>query len=144
MRKSKPVPLNKQNIYAGLHAAFTGGNIGIYSNAISKIWNSDVFVSGSETEKQDAVTCVKQLCCQNNFVIDYAKTLYKPEFPKAVSERIAKYTGDKLPAFFAFAKDKEPAEIRERNGSFENRVYDKRLDRASKQRGIRQGMRDRG
>ena len=142
MRKAKPVPLNKQNIYAGLHAAFTGGNIGIYSNAISKIWNSDVFVSGSETEKQDAVTCVKQLCCQNNFVIDYAKTLYKPEFPKAVSERIAKYTGDKLPAFFAFAKDKEPAQIRERNGSFVNRVYDKIPDRAINTRGLRLGTLD--
>ena len=78
-----------------------------YSNAISKIWNSEVFLSGSKAEKQDAVDCVKQLCCQNNFVIDFAKTLYKPEFPKEVSDRIARYTGGRLPAFFEFAKDKE-------------------------------------
>lgn len=129
MRKAEPALLNKANIYAGLHAAFTGGNIGIYSNAISKIWNSEVFLSGSETEKQDAIDCVKQLCCQNNFVIDFAKTLYKPEFPKEVSERIAGYTGDRLPAFFEFAKDKEKSQIQERNGSFVNRLYDKIPDK---------------
>ncbi len=129
MRKAKPTLLNKPNIYAGLHAAFIGGNIGIYSNAISKIWNSEVFLSGSEAEKQEAVDCVKQLCCQNNFVIDFAKTLYKPEFPKEVSERIAGYTGDKLPAFFEFAKDKDKSQIRGRNGSFVNKLYDKIPDK---------------
>lgn len=70
MRKAQPTELNPENIYAGLNAAFVGGNIGMYSNDISKIWNHDVFVNGSEEEKQQAITCVKQLCCQNNFVID--------------------------------------------------------------------------
>lgn len=70
MRKAQPTELNPENIYAGLNAAFVGGNIGMYSNDISKIWNHDVFVDGSEEEKQQAITCVKQLCCQNNFVID--------------------------------------------------------------------------
>ena len=36
MRKSEPKELNSKNIYDGLNAAFTGGNIGIYSNNISK------------------------------------------------------------------------------------------------------------
>ena len=31
MGKAKPTELNNKNIYAGLSAAFTGGNIGIYS-----------------------------------------------------------------------------------------------------------------
>ena len=70
MRKAEPTELNNKNIYAGLNAAFTGGNIGIYSNNISKIWNDDVFVTGNEEEKQEAIECVKRLCCQNNFVID--------------------------------------------------------------------------
>lgn len=70
MRKAEPTQLNNKNIYAGLNAAFTGGNIGIYSNNISKIWNDDVFVTGTDEEKQDAIECVKRLCCQNNFVID--------------------------------------------------------------------------
>ena len=40
MRKAEPMELNNKNIYFGLNAAFTGGNIGIYSNNISKIWNA--------------------------------------------------------------------------------------------------------
>lgn len=43
---------------------------------------------------------MKRLCCQNNFVIDFAKTLYKPEFPKEINEKISIYTNAKLPAFF--------------------------------------------
>ena len=123
MRKAQPTELNPENIYAGLNAAFVGGNIGMYSNDISKIWNHDVFVNGSEEEKQQATTCVKQLCCQNNFVIDYAKTLYKPEFPRHVSENITYYTRHKLPAFFEYAKDKTKKQIEERNSSFVNKIY---------------------
>ena len=123
MRKAQPTELNPENIYAGLNAAFVGGNIGMYSNDISKIWNHDVFVNGSEEEKQQAITCVKQLCCQNNFVIDYAKTLYKPEFPRHVSENITYYTRHKLPAFFEYAKDKTKKQIEERNSSFVNKIY---------------------
>lgn len=70
MKKASPVQLNSESIYAGLNAAFTGGNIGIYSNNISKIWNSDVFISGTEEEKKQAVDIVKLLCMENNFVID--------------------------------------------------------------------------
>lgn len=69
MRKAEPTKLNNKNIYAGLNAAFTGGNIGIYSNNISKIWNSEVFINGTDEEKEHAITCVKRLCCQNNFVM---------------------------------------------------------------------------
>ena len=125
MRKAQPTELNAENIYAGLNAAFTGGNIGMYSNDISKIWNHNVFIDGSEEEKQHATTCVKQLCCQNNFVIDYAKTLYKPEFPKSVSENITYYTNCKLPAFFEFAKDKREDQVQSRNQSFVNKIYDR-------------------
>lgn len=70
MRKAEPTQLNNKNIYAGLNAAFTGGNIGIYSNNISKIWNDEVFIYGTDEEKSEAIDCVKRLCCQNNFVID--------------------------------------------------------------------------
>lgn len=70
MRKAEAVPLTNETIYNGLNAAFTGGNIGIYSNNISKIWNSDVFVSGTEDEKRDAVDIVKILCMENNYIID--------------------------------------------------------------------------
>lgn len=70
MKKAEPAILNNENIYNGLCAAFTGGNIGMYSNDISKIWNNEVFISGTEEEKANALDCIKRLCCQNNFVID--------------------------------------------------------------------------
>ncbi len=125
MQKASPTELNLNHIYEGLCAAFTGGNIGIYSNHIAKIWNDDVFLSGSDEEKQQAVDCVKRLCCQNNFVIDYAKTLYKPEFPKEIKTQIAKYTNALLPAFFVYAKDKDASQVRGRNGSLVNQIYTK-------------------
>ena len=140
MRKAQPTELNPENIYAGLNAAFVGGNIGMYSNDISKIWNHDVFVNGDEEEKQQAITCVKQLCCQNNFVIDYAKTLYKPEFPKHVSENITYYTRHKLPAFFEFAKDKTKKQIEERNDSFVNKLYSRIPNKSINTRGLKLGQ----
>jgi hypothetical protein len=71
MKKAEPIELNSKNIYDGLIRAFTGSNIGIDSNNISKIWNSDVFIHGSEDEKKEAIDIVKLLCMENNFVIDY-------------------------------------------------------------------------
>ena len=142
MRKAEPVELNNKNIYAGLRAAFTGGNIGIYSNDISKIWNDDVFISGSDEEKQEAINCVKRLCCQNNFVIDYAKTLYKPEFPHEISEQISKYTNAKLPAFFKYAKDKETSQVQERNNSFVNKIYDRIPNKPINTGGLKLGQLD--
>lgn len=125
MQKAAPTKLNNKSIYAGLNAAFTGGNIGIYSNNISKIWNSNIFIDGTNEEKQHAMDCIKRLCCQNNFVIDYAKTLYKPEFPKEIGEEIKVFTNQKLPAFFEFAKDKDKSQIEKRNASFVNKLFDK-------------------
>ncbi len=52
--------INNQAIYQGLKAAYTGGNIGIISNNITKIWNS-----GNVN-----LDVIKWLCMENNFVID--------------------------------------------------------------------------
>lgn len=148
MQKAKPVELNNKSIYAGLNAAFTGGNIGIYSNNISKIWNSDIFIDGTDEEKQHATNCVKRLCCQNNFVIDFAKTLYKPEFPKEISEQIKEFTNKKLPAFFEYAKDKKVSDdenktqVEKRNGSFVNKLYDVIPNKAINTRGLQLGKLD--
>lgn len=136
MRKAEPVQLNMRNIYAGLSAAFTGGNIGVYSNNISKIWNDEIFISGTDAEKANAIDCVKRLCCQNNFVIDYAKTLYKPEFPREISEQITRFTNCKLPAFFEYAKGKEKSQLKKRNGSFVNKIYDRIPDKPINTRGL--------
>lgn len=128
--------LTPENIYNGLSAAFTGAPIGVDSNDISKIWNSEVFVTGTDKEKEEAIKCVKWLCMENNFHIDYAKTLYKPERPPEVSDIITKYTRTKLPAFFEFAKDKEENQIATRNGSFVNNLYDKIPNKPINTRGL--------
>ena len=122
MKKASPIQLNNQTIYGGLNAAFVGGNIGIYSNNISKIWNSDVFVSGTEEEKQEAIDLIKLLCMENNFVIDYAKTLYKPERPKHLHEKITAFTKGSVPHFFVYAKDKLDSQVEEVNQSFVNKL----------------------
>lgn len=70
MKKAHAVELDSSSIYKGLNAAFVGGNIGIYSNNISKIWNSDVFVDGSIDAQKEAVGLIKILCMENNYVID--------------------------------------------------------------------------
>lgn len=70
MKKAHAVHLDSESIYNGLNAAFVGSNIGIYSNNISKIWNSDTFVNGSFDEQKEAVDLIKILCMENNYVID--------------------------------------------------------------------------
>lgn len=122
MKKAEPVQLSNISIYDGLNAAFTGSNIGQYSNNISKIWNSDVFISGTEEEKQQAINVIKLLCMENNFVIDRAKTLYMPERPKYVRELVTSFTKENVPHFFKYAKDKEEHQIMELNNSFVNKL----------------------
>lgn len=104
MKKAQPTQLTPDNLFEGLRLAFTGGNIGIYSNNISKVYNSG-------TVNQQALNVIKWLCMENNFVIDYAKTLYKPTRPKEVDEIIKGYTGLSLPYFFYYAKDKTDEQI---------------------------------
>ena len=122
MRKASPIELNNKTIYDGLNAAFVGGNIGIYSNNISKIWNSDIFINGTEEEKQNAIDLVRLLCMENNFVIDYAKTLYKPERPGYIHDKITGFTNNKLPHFFTYAKDKTDDQVEDVNNSFVNKL----------------------
>lgn len=129
MKKAEPTALNHKTIYAGLNKAFVSGNIGSYSNDISKIWNHDVFVTGSTKEKQEAVDVVKLLCMENNFCIDMAKTLYMPKRPEWFHSVVSKYTNCKLPAFFAFAKDKEQEQLQSRNASFVNKIYERIPDK---------------
>lgn len=115
MAKAKAKEVNYDTIYEGLELAYTGGNIGEISNAISKIWNSSEI---TEDKKQ----VVKLLVMNNNFVIDYAKTLFKPIPPDSVKDRINEYTKGKLPYFFVYAKKKKEKQVIESNGSPVNRI----------------------
>lgn len=132
MKKAQKQLITTENIYDGLIHAFTGSNIGIYSNNISVIWNDNVFSSNEEEQEQaknegktkkDAKDVVKLLCMENNFVIDYAKTLYKPTRPKDIARLISKYTQHKLPHFFIYAKDKVDDQVESPNNTLVNNLY---------------------
>lgn len=112
MKKAEPEEVSSKSIYKGLESAYKGGNIGSISNNISKIWNSD----------NVNLDIVKILVCENNFVIDYAKTLYKPVRPKAIGEVIKSYTKAKVPYFFTYAKDKPKDKVEPKNSSVVNRL----------------------
>lgn len=113
MAKAAPQELKPEAFYNGMVAAWTGGNIGTISNKITKIWNSPA----------PDVDAVKILCFLNNFVIDYAKTLYLPRTPKEWQERLAKLDRDKLPAFFKYAKGKSDSQITERGSGAVDRIF---------------------
>ena len=104
MRKAESTQLNGDTLFHGLELAYTGGNIGIISNNISKVWNNGHV-------GQQEINVVKWLCLRNNEVIDYAKTLYKSQCPKDIDEIIKSYTTELLPHFFKYAKDKNDAQI---------------------------------
>lgn len=125
MRKALPVKLNNESIYHGLNMAFTGSSIGQYSNNITKIWNSETFISGTDEEKQKAIDTIKLLCMENNFVIDKAKTLYMPERPEFAKELISSLTKCNVPHFFIYAKDKENYQVEDTNNSFVNKLDNK-------------------
>ncbi|MCD3232654.1 hypothetical protein [Clostridium botulinum] len=112
MRKAEPTIINSQSIYNGLKSAYTGGNIGEISNNISKIWNSD----------NADINVIKLLCMENNFTIDFAKTLYKPQRPKKMKKIINQYTKLKVPHFFIYAKDKDNSKVETINNSVVNRL----------------------
>ena len=132
MKKADPVIINHCSMSEGIKSAFNHGNIGIYSNNISKIWNSeDILVKENGVDKINptALKTIKLLCMENNFCIDSAKTLFMPTRPKEIDEMIKGYTKLKLPSFFMYAKDKDFTQVSEPTSSFmcrlEDMVYDK-------------------
>lgn len=112
MKKAMPEMIDNQSVYDGLNAAYTGGNIGEISNDITKIWNSSDI----------NINVVKWLCMLNNYVIDYAKTLYKLQKPDDKDKIIRKYTKGKTPHFFIYAKKKEVKNVEKISSSVVNRL----------------------
>ena len=126
MAKAGAVQISSGEIYNGLCAAWTGGNIGVISNDITKIWNGD----------NPDIDLVKILCMENNFVIDYAKTLYKPTRPDDLNARLTSITSTKPPHFFIHAKGRDSRRVQKINGSIINQldgiIPDKRLSFTAK------------
>lgn len=116
MSKAKAEILTSESLYHGLIMAYTGGNIGEISNTITKIWNS-----GDITEEKLKV--IKWLVMINNFVIDYAKTLYKPTPPPDVSKLISTYANSKTPNFFLYAKGKTKDQVKTISDSVVDRIH---------------------
>lgn len=112
MAKAGAVIVTPEEIFHGLRAAWTGGNIGVISNDITKIWNSD----------DVDIDAIKILCMENNFCIDYAKTLYKPTRPDHINAKLSQITGMKAPHFFVYAKNKSSHQVQKTNGSVVNQL----------------------
>lgn len=113
--KAEAEQLTPESFYNGMVANYTGGNIGVVSNEISKVWNSE-----NITEEQ--LNVVKWLTMKNNQVIDFAKTRWKTEPPEEIDKIIKSYTKSKLPNFFIYAKDKTPKQVESPNNSTMNRI----------------------
>ena len=125
MKKAEGQFITPENLYNGLNAAFVGGNIGVISNDITKVWNSSVWVEGSEEEKLEALKTIKLLCMDNNFCIDHAKTLYKPTPTEEAEGLYRKYVrNSKVPRFFIYAKGKSEENVEPNNNTLVNRLED--------------------
>lgn len=97
--------LSKANIYNSVRLAF-GASIGTVSNKITRILNSPGGYDGDKKRAQAFLTM------HNNFIIDFSKTLYKPDnTPEQAMPKIKEYTDSKLPHFFQYSKGFEPEKL---------------------------------
>lgn len=112
MAKADAEIINNKSIYNGLKRAYTGGNIGMISNDITKLWNKEHI----------NLDIIRWLTFENNFVIDYAKTLYKPTRPKEINKMISSSIKVKVPYFFIYAKDKPKKSVELINNSTVNNL----------------------
>lgn len=115
MKKAEPVILNREEFYRGMTAAWASGGIGPTSNNVTKIWNRD-------TVGDDELLAIKLLCCEGNFQIDSAKTLYMPKRPDYINDFLKRYTNCKVPYFFKDAKGYTDAQIAPLNDSLVNKL----------------------
>jgi hypothetical protein len=113
MAKAGAEEINPENIYKSLILAYKA-NIGVISNDITKIWNSE----------QVDLDAIKWLTMYNNFVIDYAKTLFMPEPPEHAAKKLKTYAKSKVPYFFIYAKDKDVKNVEPINNSTVNRLHE--------------------
>jgi len=114
MPKAKSEKLDNDTLYDGITTAYSGGNIGSHSNEISKNWNDD----------DVDLDTIKLLCYYTNFVVDFAKTLFLPIFPKHILDKLKTCSSKKTPYFFKYVKDKTDSQVEPKNNSTVNRLED--------------------
>lgn len=113
MYKADAQEINNDNIYESLKNGFKYGNVGIWSNKITNMWNREVV-------DRDAI---KISCMCNNFFIDGAKTGVMLD-TTAIDDKLKAGNGD-MPYFFMYAKDKEEDKVQAPNNSTVNRIAKK-------------------
>jgi RNA dependent RNA polymerase len=111
MSSANATTITNEKIYDSLLLAFKA-NIGEVSNNITKVFNSDNI----------DLRVVKWLTAENNYIIDFAKSLYMPKRPEWVDGIIKGYIKSKVPYFFIEAKDKEMKNVEPLNNSTVNRL----------------------
>lgn len=103
MKKADNIVINSENLFECMRMAFNSKSIGYYSNAITKIWNIGRNDDWSLTDEQ--IKVIKLLVGENNFQIDYFKSMYMPTRPENINYIISKYLNVKVPRFFEYAKN---------------------------------------
>lgn len=124
MKKAGPDMLDMKVIFDGMNLAYNSGKIGLISNDITKIWNQEKITD-------ESILAVKYLCCDNNFSIDSAKTLYMPKRTVEAERIINQQTKVGLPHFFLCLRDKKKKQdqVAKLNNSTVNRLWNIIVDR---------------
>ncbi|WP_129598453.1 hypothetical protein [Anaerophilus nitritogenes] len=131
MGKAPATTINSENIYNSLTSAFQYGNIGEYSNKLTKLWNRKNYDKDgnvkpfSKEEKEERLNIAKSLCCSCNFSIDASKTLEMVEVSDKMKKQLCNVDKYKLPYFFRYVKDKDITEVEEINDSTVNTITKK-------------------
>lgn len=102
MPKGKKDSINAENIFDGLEEGFKSKGIAEYSDSFTKAWN---FIPNEKISKGDILEVIKYLCLYNNFAVDFAKTLYKPDrkkLPENVKENLKQMVKKEYPYFFRY------------------------------------------
>jgi len=118
MGKAGAENISTDNIVNSLKSAFKYGNIGIYSNKVTNLWNVDDF-------NKNTMNLIKLLTAMNNYSIDSAKTLEMVELAdeeKIKYKQLLKEANQQMPYFFQFAKDKDKENVKDKNISTVNRI----------------------
>ena len=123
MAKARPELLTNDTLFNGMLSAYHHGNIGSPSNEITKIF-AKLDTNSTRETVLEAIEVVALRCADVNFVIDYAKTLFKPELNKETKERYKKYGSKKVPYFFKYAKDKRDSQVESRGSGNIDRIKD--------------------
>ena len=123
MAKADAQLINNTNLFNGIVLAYHHGNIGTPSNDITGIWKT-LDLNSTDEEIKLAIESVAIKTAMVNFTIDYAKTLWKPEVPKAISEQLKQCGSKKVPYFFQYAKGKRVEQCEEKGTGCIDRISD--------------------